>query len=59
MGRIKIRGGKNGNVFDKPHKQKDPEYEFDGIIESEGVLEMMPDGYAFFTFLRLQLFIFS
>ena len=39
--------GKNGNVHDKPHKHKEPEYEFDGIIESEGVLEMMPDGYAF------------
>jgi transcription termination factor Rho len=39
--------GKNGNVHDKPHKQKEVEYEFEGIIESEGVLEMMPDGYAF------------
>ena len=39
--------GKNGNIHDKPHKHKEPEYEFDGIIESEGVLEMMPDGYAF------------
>jgi len=46
-GKNQNQGGKNGNVFDKPHKQKDPEYEFDGIIESEGVLEMMPDGYAF------------
>jgi transcription termination factor Rho len=26
---------------------KDTEFEFDGIIESEGVLEMMPDGYGF------------
>ena len=32
---------KNGN------KYKDPDFEFDGIIESEGVLEMMPDGYGF------------
>ena len=34
-----------------PHKPgnrfRDPDYEFDGIIESEGVLEMMPDGYGF------------
>jgi transcription termination factor Rho len=34
-----------------PRKQgnryRDPDYEFDGIIESEGVLEMMPDGYGF------------
>ncbi|WP_139958628.1 transcription termination factor Rho [Flavicella sediminum] len=28
-------------------KYRDPDYEFDGIIESEGVLEMMPDGYGF------------
>lgn len=26
---------------------RDADYEFDGIIESEGVLEMMPDGYGF------------
>ena len=35
------------------HKQNQPnhnrqnEYEFDGIVSSEGVLEMMPDGYGF------------
>jgi len=34
-------GRKPGN------KYRDPDYEFDGIIESEGVLEMMPDGYGF------------
>ena len=28
-------------------KFRDPDYEFDGIIESEGVLEMMSDGYGF------------
>ncbi|AOW20411.1 transcription termination factor Rho [Urechidicola croceus] len=32
---------KNGNRY------RDPDYEFDGIIESEGVLETMPDGYGF------------
>ena len=26
---------------------REPDYEFDGIIESEGVLEMMSDGYGF------------
>ncbi|MFP9098388.1 transcription termination factor Rho [Flavobacterium sp. RHBU_24] len=36
----------------EPKQQKEPnyreaDYEFDGIIESEGVLEMMPDGYGF------------
>ena len=29
------------------HQNKSKEYEFDGIIVSEGVLEMMPDGYGF------------
>jgi len=28
-------------------KNKGLDYEFEGIIESEGVLEMMPDGYGF------------
>ena len=28
-------------------RYKEPEFEFDGIIKSEGVLEMMPDGYGF------------
>lgn len=32
---------KNGN------KYRDPDFEFDGIIQSEGVLEMMSDGYGF------------
>ena len=32
---------KNNNNF------REPDYEFEGIIESEGVLEMMPDGYGF------------
>ncbi len=35
------RNNKSGNRY------KDPDFEFDGIIESEGVLEMMPDGYGF------------
>ncbi len=29
------------------HSNKPKEYEFDGIIVAEGVLEMMPDGYGF------------
>jgi transcription termination factor Rho len=43
----------NGNTSQNPnHKNKknnfrDADFEFDGIIESEGVLEMMPDGYGF------------
>ncbi|WP_396160991.1 transcription termination factor Rho [Flavobacterium sp.] len=44
--------GNNGNSNKNPHQNKkpnfrEPDYEFDGIIESEGVLEMMPDGYGF------------
>ncbi|UGS22048.1 transcription termination factor Rho [Flavobacterium cyclinae] len=46
--------GTNGNTNknQNPHQNKkpnfrEPDYEFDGIIESEGVLEMMPDGYGF------------
>ncbi|AWA30514.1 transcription termination factor Rho [Flavobacterium magnum] len=31
----------------KKNNFRDSDYEFDGIIESEGVLEMMPDGYGF------------
>ena len=34
----------NNNHQNKPQK---PSYNFDGIISSEGVLEMMPDGYGF------------
>ncbi|KQC34365.1 transcription termination factor Rho [Nonlabens sp. YIK11] len=32
---------------DNRNRYRDPEFEFDGIIESEGVLDMMPDGYGF------------
>ena len=31
----------------KKNNFRDADFEFDGIIESEGVLEMMPDGYGF------------
>jgi transcription termination factor Rho len=38
----------NPNFKGKKHNNfRDSDYEFDGIIESEGVLEMMPDGYGF------------
>ena len=47
-----VTNGNNGNSNKNPHQNKkpnfrEPDYEFDGIIESEGVLEMMPDGYGF------------
>ncbi|HAO14063.1 MAG TPA: transcription termination factor Rho [Tenacibaculum sp.] len=38
---------KNKNHNKSGNKYRDPDFEFDGIIESEGVLEMMPDGYGF------------
>jgi len=38
---------KNPNEQKRQGKYRDPDYEFDGIIESEGVLEVMQDGYGF------------
>ncbi|MGB0444054.1 MAG: transcription termination factor Rho [Flavobacteriaceae bacterium] len=54
-GNTNTNGNNNGNNNSKdPNHNKDnrnryrqPDYEFDGIIESEGVLEMMPEGYGF------------
>ena len=41
-------GNNNPNFKGKKHNNfRDSDFEFDGIIESEGVLEMMPDGYGF------------
>jgi len=37
----------NQPVQNRKQNYREPDYEFDGIIESEGVLEMMPDGYGF------------
>ncbi len=39
--------GQKGNNGKRHAKYRDPDFEFDGIIESEGVLEIMPDGYGF------------
>ncbi len=38
--------GKNGNK-DTRNRYKEPDYEFDSIISSEGVLDIMQDGYGF------------
>ena len=42
---------KNGNVDkgnkDTRNRYREPDYEFDAIIESEGVLDIMQDGYGF------------
>jgi transcription termination factor Rho len=47
-GNIGNNGNNNPNFKGKKHPNfRDSDYEFDGIIESEGVLEMMPDGYGF------------
>lgn len=45
----KVNVDKNNNNFDKDlkNKYKEPEFEFDSIIESEGVLDIMQDGYGF------------
>ncbi len=47
--RVQPNGNGNGNPNFKNKKNnfRDSDFEFDGIIESEGVLEMMPDGYGF------------
>ena len=37
----------NPNFKNKKNNFAASDFEFDGIIESEGVLEMMPDGYGF------------
>src|ERR1051326_1846980 len=41
--------GQNRNYQQKPFEKKQPDfpYNFDGIVVSEGVLEIMPDGYGF------------
>ncbi len=40
-------GNGNQNFKNKKNNFAASDFEFDGIIESEGVLEMMPDGYGF------------
>ena len=49
--RYKNAGNKNhqNKNFNKDNRNryKEPDFEFDGIIESEGVLEIMQDGYGF------------
>ena len=32
---------------DNRNRYREPDYEFDGIIDSEGVLEIMQEGYGF------------
>ena len=42
----KVKSEPNGNR-DTRNRYKEPDYEFDAIIESEGVLDVMQDGYGF------------
>jgi len=42
----KQTNGKSDNAQDK-NKYRNPHYEFDALIESEGVLDIMQDGYGF------------
>jgi transcription termination factor Rho len=45
--KAQTNGNVNPNFKNKKNNFRDSDFEFDGIIESEGVLEMMPDGYGF------------
>ncbi len=38
---------KNNGNRDTRNRYREPDFEFDGIIESEGVLDIMQDGYGF------------
>lgn len=41
-----VHAGNNGNK-DSRNRYREPDFEFDAIIESEGVLDIMQDGYGF------------
>jgi len=43
----KNSGNRDNGNRDKRNRYRDPDYEFDAIIESEGVLDIMQDGYGF------------
>ena len=43
----KLKKEKDNHNKDTRNKYRQPDYEFEGIIQSEGVLEMMPEGYGF------------
>ena len=45
--KLNPNGNPNPNFKNKKSNFAAPDFEFDGIIESEGVLEMMADGYGF------------
>ena len=41
------KGNEVNHNKDNRNRYREPDYEFDGIIDSEGVLEIMPEGYGF------------
>ncbi|WP_046758305.1 transcription termination factor Rho [Kordia jejudonensis] len=43
----KDHSNKNNGNKDQRNRYREPDFEFDGIIESEGVLDIMQDGYGF------------
>ncbi len=43
----KNNGNRDSGNRDNRNRYKEPDYEFDAIIESEGVLDIMQDGYGF------------
>ena len=46
---VKEQKGQNqqNQPQNQPQKPKEPVYEFEGVVEATGVLEIMPDGYGF------------
>ena len=40
-------GGEPNHNKDHRNRYREPDFEFEGIIQTEGVLEMMPEGYGF------------
>src|SRR5690606_13363475 len=45
-GNVSDNSGNNGNK-DTRNRYREPDFEFDAIIQSEGVLDIMQDGYGF------------
>ena len=43
----KNKNGEPNHNKDKRNRYREPDYEFDGIIDSEGVLDIMSEGYGF------------
>ncbi|MCF0166290.1 MAG: transcription termination factor Rho, partial [Bacteroidales bacterium] len=39
--------GQQGNPQQQQQQPKQPRFEFEGVVQASGVLEMMPDGYGF------------